>query len=91
MQETHPEPDHMEDITEYVDDTPVRDRVIGPVTKTTTAAGSIPSAIVALGLWLLHEFAGIEVPGEVGAALVIIVGAIGNLIGGWSVKPPIGQ
>ena len=59
-----------------------------------TVAG-ITGAIVGVILWLLHEFAHVDVPDEVAAWLAIIVGvAVGFVSGGrtnGAAKPPAGE
>ena len=42
--------------------------------RTTIAAGAITSAVVVLIVWCARQFGGVELPGEVVAALSTLVG-----------------
>lgn len=61
-------------------------RKIGPVTTTATGGVGLAGAVAIVIVWLLGN-AGVEVPAEVAGAIAVIVGGIGSVIGGWSVKP----
>ena len=56
----------------------------------TSAGGGFSfGAITVLIVWVC-SLNGIEIPGEVAAALTAIIGYLGGLLGGWLVKPGTG-
>lgn len=59
---------------------------IGPVTTSSAAGTGIAGAAGVLIVYLLSLF-GLEVPNEVAAAIVVLIGAIGTLVGGKLVSP----
>jgi hypothetical protein len=59
---------------------------IGPVTKSSAAGTGVAGAAGVLIVYILSLF-GLEVPNEVAAALVVLIGAIGTLVGGKRVSP----
>jgi hypothetical protein len=59
---------------------------IGPVTKSSAAGTGIAGAAGVIIVYLLGLF-GLDVPEEVAAALVVLIGAIGSLVGGKVVSP----
>ena len=59
---------------------------IGPVTTSSAAGTGIAGAAGVLIVYLLSLF-GLEVPNEVAAAIVVLIGAIGSIIGGKVVSP----
>lgn len=59
---------------------------IGPVTKSSAAGTGIAGAAGVLVVYLLGLF-GLDVPEEVAAALVVLIGALGTLVGGKLVSP----
>lgn len=59
---------------------------IGPVTKSSAAGTGIAGAAGVLIVYLLGLF-GLEVPEEVAAAIVVLIGAIGTFVGGKVVSP----
>ena len=59
---------------------------IGPVTKSSAAGTGIAGAAGVLIVYLLGLF-GLEVPEEVAAAIVVLIGAIGTFVGGKLVSP----
>lgn len=60
---------------------------IGPVTKTFAVSSAVASAISIVIVWVLAEFFNMKVPVHVSGAFVIILTAIGTVIGGRSVSP----
>ena len=59
---------------------------IGPVTKSSAAGTGIAGAAGVLIVYLLGLF-GLDGPEEVAAALVVLIGALGTLVGGKLVSP----
>lgn len=59
---------------------------IGPVTTSSAAGTGIAGAAGVLIVYIIGLF-GLEVPNEVAAALVVLIGAIGTLVGGKLVPP----
>lgn len=59
---------------------------IGPVTKSATAGTGVAGAAAVVIVWILGIFS-IEVTTEVAAALAVLIGAIGTIIGGKIVRP----
>lgn len=59
---------------------------VGPVTKSSAAGTGIAGAAGVLIVYLLGLF-GLEVPEEVAAAIVVLIGAIGTFVGGKLVSP----
>lgn len=59
---------------------------IGPVTKSATAGTGVAGAAAVVIVWILGMF-GIEVTTEVAAAIAVLIGAIGTIIGGKIVRP----
>ena len=59
---------------------------IGPVTTSSAAGTGIAGAAGVLIVYLLSLF-GLEVPNEVAAAIVVLIGAIWSIIGGKVVSP----
>ena len=65
-------------------------RTVGPVTLSATAGGTVAGALTTVLVWLL-SMAGVDVPAPVAAALTVLIGAVGVLIGGWLVRPGTGS
>jgi hypothetical protein len=59
---------------------------IGPVTKSSAAGTGIAGAAGVVLVWVLGMF-GLDVPEEVAAAIVVLIGALGTFIGGKVVSP----
>ena len=59
---------------------------VGPVTKSSAAGTGIAGAAGVLIVYIIGLF-GLEVPNEVAAALVVLIGAIGTLVAGKLVSP----
>jgi hypothetical protein len=59
---------------------------VGPVTKGSAAGTGIAGAAGVVLVWVLGMF-GLDVPEEVAAAIVVLIGALGTFIGGKVVKP----
>lgn len=61
-------------------------RKIGEVTLNS----SLGSAIALCIAFVVRHYSGIDLPGEVQAALAVIIGYAGAMFGGWLVKPGSG-
>lgn len=59
---------------------------IGPVTTSSAAGTGIAGAAGVLIVWIVSLF-GLEIPAEVAGAIVVLLGAIGTLVGGKVVPP----
>lgn len=59
---------------------------IGPVTTSSAAGTGIAGAAGVVIVWLVGLF-GLEIPAEVAGAIVVLLGAIGTLVGGKVVSP----
>ena len=61
-------------------------RTVGPVTTGAAAGTGVAGAAAVVLVWLL-SLTGLDVPAEVSAALAVLIGGIGTLIGGFLVRP----
>ena len=56
------------------------------VTGSATGAG-LAGAVVAVIVWLLGEYGGVEVPYDIQLALVVIAAAVGSFVAGYFTPP----
>ena len=61
-------------------------RTVGPVTTGAAAGTGVAGAAAVVLVWLL-SLTGLDVPAEVSAAVAVLIGGIGTLIGGFLVRP----
>lgn len=61
-------------------------RTVGPVTVSAAGGSGAAGAAAILIVWVLMAN-GVDVPPEGGAAIAVLLGAIGSVVGGWLVKP----
>lgn len=66
-------------------------RTSGPVTNSATTIGGLAGAITTIIVWALAEFAGMQIPEYVAAALGAILATLGARLGGWLVQPGTGS
>lgn len=59
---------------------------IGPVTKSATAGTGVAGAAGIVIVWIAGLF-GLDIPAEVAGAIVLLISAIGALVGGKIVPP----
>lgn len=59
---------------------------IGPVTTSSASGTGIAGAAAVVLVWIVGLF-GLEVPSEVAGAFVVLLGAVGALVGGKIVPP----
>ena len=61
-------------------------RKVGPVTLSAAAGTTAAGALTTLLVWVLNML-GVDVPSEVAAALTVLIGIAGTIVGGWVAKP----
>ena len=61
-------------------------RTVGPVTTGAAAGTGVAGAAAVVLVWLL-SLTGLDVPAEVSAAVAVLLGGIGTIIGGFLVRP----
>jgi len=66
-------------------------RIAGPVTNSAVTVGGLAGAVTVIIVWALAEFAGLQIPEYVAAALGAILTALGARLGGWLVQPGTGS
>ena len=66
-------------------------RIAGPVTKSASTIGGLAGAVTVVIVWALAEFAGVQLPEHVAAALGAILTTVGAWVGGWLVRPGTGS
>ncbi len=66
-------------------------RIAGPVTNGATTVGGLAGAVTVVIVYALAEFAGVQLPEHVAAALGAILTTAGAWVGGWLVRPGTGS
>lgn len=61
-------------------------RTVGPVTTGSAAGTGVAGAAAVVLVWLL-TLTGLDVPSEVSAAVAVLLGGVGTIVGGWLVRP----